>query len=139
MIAEDVPLDLLVDTTAVVGEVREDCEDGLHGPILHQLQLDRPDIGFAGHAVWLVPKGLVVAVALGVARLAGPLAVGRAAALLARDPGAVDEARLYLVGLAAVMRAVEAAGDEALLVPVKPAFTRIATPAACTAVQAAGQ
>ena len=41
-------LDVLVDTTAVVGEVREDCEDGLHGPILHKLQLDRPDVGFAG-------------------------------------------------------------------------------------------
>ena len=124
MIAEDVPLDLLVDTTAVVGEVREDCEDGLHGPILHQLQLDRPDIAgsrhrwIAGHAVWLVPKGLVGAVALGVALLAGPLAIRRAAALVARDPGAVDEAGLDLVGLAAVMRAVEAAGDEALLVPV---------------------
>ena len=46
----------------------------------------------------------------------------RAAALLARDLGAVDEARLDLVGLAAVMRAVEAARDNAHLVPIKPAF-----------------
>ena len=70
----------------------------------------------------LVAVGLVLRVALGVSVLAGPVALGRAAALLAGPPRAVDVvlAGLDLVGLAAVVRAVQAARDEALLVPELP-------------------
>ena len=69
------------------------------------------------------------------------MALGRAAALLAGPPRAVDVvlAGLDLVGLAADVRAVEAAGDEALLVPELPRGAGEAAVAAEAAGEAAGQ
>ena len=89
----------------------------------------------------LVAVGLVLRVALGVSVLAGPVALGRAAALLAGPPRAVDVvlAGLDLVGLAADVRAVEAAGDEALLVPELPRGAGEAAVAAEAAGEAAGK
>ena len=43
--AEGRPLDVLVDAAAVVGEVGEDGEGGLDGPVLHQLHLDLLHVG----------------------------------------------------------------------------------------------
>ena len=137
--AEGGPLDVLVDAAAVVGEVGEDGEGGLDGPVLHQLHLDLLDAVL--HRVPLVAVGLVGAVVLGVAGLARLVAPGRAAALLAGPPGAVDVvlAGLDLVGLAAVVRAVEAARDEALLVPELPGRAGEAAVAAEAAGEAAGK
>merc|ERR1719245_2640508 len=64
MSAEVVSPDVLVDTAAVVGEVREDFVDCLHGPVLHKLHLNLPDVGSARHAVRLIAKGLVGLVGL---------------------------------------------------------------------------
>ena len=66
---------------------------------------------------------------------------GRAAALLAGSPGAVDVvlAGLDLVGLAPDVRAEEAAGDEALLVPELPGRAGEAAVAAEAAGEAAGE
>ena len=169
MSAEGRPLDMLVDAASVVGEVREDCEGGLDGPVLHQLHLwtrcdqmlqlvtscyqvclspavtrcdhylDLFDAG--GHGVARVAEGLVLPVVLGVARLASLVAPGRAAALLAGSPGAVHVvlARLDLVGLAADVRSIEASGDEALLVPELPGRAGEAAVAAEAAGEAAGE
>ena len=66
---------------------------------------------------------------------------GRAAALLAGSPRAVDVvlAGLDLVGLAPDVRAEEAAGDEALLVPELPGGAGEAAVAAEAAGEAAGE
>ena len=72
--AEGGPLDVLVDAAAVVGEVGEDGEGGLDGPVLHQLHLDLLHVG--RHGVALVAEGLVLPVVLGVAGFARLVAPG---------------------------------------------------------------
>ena len=52
MTAEGRPLDVLVDTAAIVGEVGEDSEGGLDGPVLHQLHLDLLHVGLNRVALW---------------------------------------------------------------------------------------
>ena len=135
--AKRLPDHVLVDAGLVVGEVLVDGEGRLHRAVGHQLQLDLVHVGL--DRVDLPPVGLVLLVGhleLGV--LAGMVTLGGADSLLARSSRPVDVvlAGLDLIGLAALVGAVLAPADQALVQPVVPGGARetsVATEATGTA------
>ena len=135
--AKRFPDHVLVDAGLVVGEVLVDGEGRLHRAVGHQLQLDLVHVGL--DRVDLPPVGLVLLVGhleLGV--LAGMVTLGGADSLLARSSRPVDVvlAGLDLIGLAALVGAVLASADQALVQPVVPGGARetsVATEATGTA------
>eukprot|EP01136_Pigoraptor_vietnamica_P025170 Opistho-1_new@78889 len=131
---------VLVDAALVRDKVLVHGEGTLDGAVRHNLRLD---LGVA--AANRVGRGALVQVARvrnGVARLARLDALGgRSLLAVARGEGAthVVLARGNRVGLARVRRVVEAASDEASVLPVRPGTLGVATVAAHAAREAAAR